>query len=102
MRVTTSDLNDLDTLQEFDEPRRRLVGITFDVGRKVAHRLKAKLTAGTGAPRVYISLNVDCDGMSIAPCNLIDTLVPKPEDFEWIRLERITLTVLGHSRDDLR
>lgn len=102
VRITACNLNDLDALQELNKTRRRLVGITLDVGGKVTHGLQAELAAGTGAPRVHVALDVHGDRVAVAARNLVDALVTKPEYFEWVRLERVALAILGHSRDHLR
>lgn len=99
--ITARDLYDFDSLEQLDQPRSRLVRISFHVCGQILHRLQSKLTARTGTPRVHIAIGIDCHCMPVSTGDLVDAFVPQLSDFQWVGLERVPLTVLRHLGDDL-
>ena len=85
--IAASDLDDLDCGQEVDESWRRLIWIPFDISRKILHGGEAELAACARSPRVDVSADVNRNRVSIASCNLVDTLVPELINLEWVRLK---------------
>ena len=100
MCISTSYLNNFDSLQQVYKSRCWLVRVAFNVGWQVSHRGQTQLATGTGSPRVYVTLDIDSDCVPITSRDLINALVTQLLDFQWIGLERIPISVLGHLADN--
>ena len=98
--IATGYLDDFDSLKQLNESGRGLIRIAFDIGRQVSHALKAKLSAGTGSPRVDIASDINSNGVAVSSSNLVDAFVTEPQDLERVGLERIPFAVFWHLGND--
>lgn len=102
--ISACNLNYFYIKEQINQLRCRLVWVPFNIGRQVLHARKSKLTAGTRSPAVNVASDINCYGVSVSTCNLIDTLFAQLVDFQWIWLNesyirRIRLPGMG-SRPD--